>query len=139
MAKDFCLGLSEYQIYGIIKPDDTEIHEKHCQSSQKYIPVVNGQIIQTERNRFHIYIAVAGKCRYWYTACYSWYTRYSYMIKVLKLTKRLAAAEVEYLEKNSPNRINLITYNQLDIRKSPTIQSFGDVLCTCIWWQQELT
>ena len=45
--------------------------------------------------------------------------------KSKKTNKMTSAAEVEYLEKNSPNPVYLITYNQLDIRNSPTTHYFG--------------
>ena len=44
--------------------------------------------------------------------------------KSKKTNKITSAAEVKYLEKNLPNRVHLITYSQLDIRKFPTRQSF---------------
>ena len=39
--------------------------------------------------------------------------------------KMNSPAEVEYFEKNSPNRVNLINYSKLDIQKFPTGKSFG--------------
>lgn len=41
-----------------------------------------------------------------------------------KTKKTTSAAKVQYLEKNSLNRVYLVTYSQLDIRKIPTGQSF---------------